>query len=187
MFVSSAFQHFLCTLFFFSTACLKFSKLFSACWNFSSIFPFLKKDQKKFWVLKSFGKNNLDIFSSKLWPCTIFSKLGTVEESPGQRGAPGGPPRSVGPRANGSWAPPSPTASWPLCLAPSWVHSHSFLQIEAERGVMSSHAHSLHSHSLSHILARFPLDFDSSLIARTHSLSFICCKIDHIFGGTTFG
>ena len=36
-------------------------------------------------------------------------------------------------------------------------------------------------------LLGFPLDFGSSLIARTLSLSFLCCKIDHIFGGTTFG
>ena len=33
---------------FFSTACLKFSKLFSACWNFSSTFFLKQKYQKHF-------------------------------------------------------------------------------------------------------------------------------------------
>ena len=42
--------------------------------------------------------------------------------------------------------------------------------------------------TLSHtFLLGFPLDFGSSLIARKLSLSFLCCKITHTHGGTTFG
>jgi len=50
--LSPLFNIFFAPYLFFSTACLKFSKLFSACWNFSSIFPFLQKDQKYFLSFK---------------------------------------------------------------------------------------------------------------------------------------
>jgi len=56
-------SNFLCTSFDFFTACLKFSrkKLFSACWNFSSTFPFLQKYQKYFLSFKIFLENILNI------------------------------------------------------------------------------------------------------------------------------
>jgi len=50
--LSPFFNIFFAPYLFFSTACLKFSKLFSACWNFSSIFPFLQKDKKYFLSFK---------------------------------------------------------------------------------------------------------------------------------------
>jgi len=50
-----------------STACLKFSNLFPACWNFSSNFFLFTKYQKYFLSFKILlEKNYLDIFSSKL-------------------------------------------------------------------------------------------------------------------------
>ena len=77
---------------FFSTACLKFSKLFSACCNFSSTFFLKQKYQKYFLSFKIPWKIIWTFFRENFWPCTIFSKFITVEEAPGQRGAPGGPP-----------------------------------------------------------------------------------------------
>ena len=56
-------------------------------------------------------------------------------------------------------APLAPKVTWPLWSGSLHVPSLVFLLIEAERGVLSSHAHSLHSHSLSHILARIFIRF----------------------------
>ena len=89
---------------------------------FLALFPFHKNTKNIFWVLNPLGKIIWTSFRANFWPCTIFSKFMTVEDSPGQRGAPRGRPR-----ANGSWAPPSPTATWPLCLALPRVHSPKFL------------------------------------------------------------
>jgi len=50
--LSPLFKIFFAPYLFFSTACLKFSKLFSTCWNFASTFPFLQKDQKYFLIFK---------------------------------------------------------------------------------------------------------------------------------------
>ena len=97
------FKIFFAPYLFFSTACLKFSKLFSACWNFSSTFFLKQKYQNIFLSFEIFWKMNLNIFSSKLWPCTKFSKYLTVKEMPGQRGDPAGPP----------WGRPTPQVSRP--------------------------------------------------------------------------
>ena len=133
------------------------------------------------------GKIIWTSFPSKLWPCTIFSKFMTIEESPGQRGTPGGPPwgrptqvqRLLGPTFSNGY----------LTIVPG-SSSGALAQIPLNRGRDRGDelSCSLSTLTPSHtFLLGFPLDFDSSLIARTLSLSFLCCKIDHIFGGTTFG
>ena len=76
---------------------------------FLAFFPFYKKTKNIFWVLKSFGKNILDIFSSKLLVVHHISKIHNRWGSIWPKGAPGGPPwgqptPQVGrPRTNGSW------------------------------------------------------------------------------------
>ena len=57
---------------------------------FLAFFPFYKKTKNIFWVLKSFGKNNLDIFSSKLLAVHHISKVhnrwGSIWPKGGTRG-----------------------------------------------------------------------------------------------------
>ena len=85
------FKIFLLPHLFFPTAYLKFSKSFFACWNFSSTFSFLQKYQKYFLSFKSFGKNNLDIFSSKILvehPMVIFHMTVGVQRPKGSSSGP---------------------------------------------------------------------------------------------------
>ena len=74
-------------------------------WNFQNcflhagiflpLFPFYKKTKNIFWVLKSFGKNNLNIFSSKLLAVHHISKVhnhwGSIWPKGGTRGPTLGP------------------------------------------------------------------------------------------------
>ena len=108
------------TSFVFPTACLKFSKLFSACWNFSSTFPFLQKYQKYFLSFKIFLENILNIifeqnlaehpWSSSIWLLELNSQRGTAA------GPPGGRPNPQVSRTLVAivQAPLAPTVTWPL-------------------------------------------------------------------------
>ena len=104
----------------------------------------------------------LTSFQANFWPCTIFPKFITIEEASGQRREPGGP--TLGPAdptgrpTQGQWllGPTFSNGYLTIVSGPSSGALAQFLQIEAERGVMSSHAH---SHSLSHILARISFGF----------------------------
>jgi len=101
MFVSSAFQHFLCTLFVFLHCMFEIFKIvFCMLEFFLAFFPFYKKTKNIFWVLKSFGKNNLDIFSSKLLAVHhIFKELnhwGSTRPKGGTRGPTLGPADPIG-------------------------------------------------------------------------------------------
>jgi len=58
---------------FFSTACLKFSKLFSACWNFSSTFFLKQKYQKHFSEFRNLLENEFEhLFEQTLAEHHIF-------------------------------------------------------------------------------------------------------------------
>ena len=60
---------------------------------FLALFPFYKKNTKNiFWVFNPLGKIIWTSFRANFWLCTIFSKNLKVEEAPGRRGAPRGPP-----------------------------------------------------------------------------------------------
>ena len=60
---------------------------------FLAPFPFYRKTKKIFFEFQNLlGKIIWTSFRANFWPCTVFSKFMTVKESPGQRGAPGGPP-----------------------------------------------------------------------------------------------
>ena len=126
MFVSSAFQHFLCTLFVFLHCMFEISKIvFCMLEFFLASFPFYRKTKKNiFWVSKSFGKNNLDIFSSNFWPCTIFSKFLTVGEATGRREAPGGP----------SWGRPTP-GQW--LLGPTFSNGSMAIMPDSSSGALA--------------------------------------------------
>ena len=75
---------------------------------FLAFFPFYKKTKNIFWVLKSFGKNNLDIFSSKLLSVhhifEVYNRWGSNRPKGGTRGPTLGPADPTGrpPRAKGS-------------------------------------------------------------------------------------
>ena len=92
MFVSSAFQHFLYTLFVFLHCMFEIFKIvfFLHDGIFLELFPFYRKTKNIFWFLKSFGKNNLDIFSSKLLAVhhifKIYDRWGITWPKVGTRG-----------------------------------------------------------------------------------------------------
>ena len=109
------------------------------------------------------GKIIWTSFRANFWPCTIFSKNIskniTVEEASGRRGAPGGP--SWGRPTPGQWLLGPTFSNGSMAIMPD-SSSGALAQILLNRGregVRSSHAHSLHSHSLSHILARISIGF----------------------------
>ena len=91
MFVSSIFLHFLCTLFVFLHCMFEIFKIiFCMLEFFLAFFSFYKKTKNIFWFLKSFGKNNLDIFSSKLLAVhhifKVYDRWGITWPKGGTRG-----------------------------------------------------------------------------------------------------
>ena len=125
-------------------------------------------------------------FRANFLPCTIFSKFMTVEESPGQRGALGGPP--WGWPTQGQWLLGTTFSNGFLTVVPG-SSSGALAQFPSNRGRERGDelSCSLSTLTLSHtFLLGFPLDFGSCLIARKLSLSFLCCKIVYTLGGTTF-
>jgi hypothetical protein len=93
------------TTFVFPTTCLKFSKLFSACWNYSSTFSFLQKIPKIFFEFQNPLEKNLNIFSSKILaehPMVIFHMTVGAQQP---KGSSSGPTRGVGrtPRSAEPW------------------------------------------------------------------------------------
>ena len=77
-----------------------FQNCFLRAGIFLALFPFYRKTKNIFWVLISFGKNNLDIFSSKLLAVHHISKVhnrwGSIRPKGGTRGPMLGPADPTG-------------------------------------------------------------------------------------------
>ena len=127
-------------------------KNFQNCFLHAGIFLAFYKKIPNIYEFQNPLENNFNIFLSKFRLSTPWSSSIWLLEHNGYLG-------SADPLVAVVRAPLAPKVTWPLWSGSLRVPSLVFLLIEAERGVLSSHAHSLHSHSLSHILAQVSIVF----------------------------
>ena len=155
--------------------------------------PFYKNTKNIFWVSKFFGKIFWTSFRAKFGRAPQGHLSYGHWDSWAKRRDPAGlavgrPTPQVVCHPGGHWVGPCFSNGFIAIMPGLSAGARAIWSLYRGReGGVKLSCSLLHSLPPSHKLWSVSLDFSPSLVSRNLFLSFLCCKIVHTLGGTTFG